>query len=146
MVLVRLVMGRIYTQHLPKQSYNTTLGGLFDTNTCICEDLASHGYIVIAPDHTFDATCVILPHSHRRFLANSTAPPDIQTAEQMYPLRSAGLQVRVDDVKFILQKLVKIDAGELPVADGVFLRGRIDIEKVGVFGHSYGGMCHLHLV
>lgn len=88
----------------------------FSTFT-IAERLASHGVAVVAPDHTggtlFDK------------LAGTDAPLD-----------TTFLATRAADIRFALDRVLDPTAAELPVA----LRGRFDPERVGVFGHSFGGV------
>jgi dienelactone hydrolase len=88
----------------------------FSTFT-IAERLASHGIAVVAPDHAggtlFDQ------------LAGNDAPLD-----------TAALAVRAADVRFVLDRILSTGPMELPVD----LRGAFDEQRVGVFGHSFGGV------
>jgi len=80
-------------------------------STALMEQLASHGFVVASPEHT----------------GNSQATPtdDFDTAAAN----------RVPDVSFVIDTM--LDRGEDP-ADPFY--GRIDPERVGVVGHSFGGM------
>lgn len=88
----------------------------FSTFT-IAERLASHGIAVIAPDHTggtlFDK------------LAGTDAPLD-----------TTFLATRAADLRFALDRALDPSATELPST----LVGRFDPARVGVFGHSFGGV------
>ncbi|MBM4244083.1 MAG: hypothetical protein FJ148_09735 [Deltaproteobacteria bacterium] len=81
----------------------------------IAERLASHGFVVAAPDHAgdtlFDATL---------------------------PLTTDVLQIRAADVRFVASALLAGMAGaeRLPAS----LRGALDAARVGVFGHSFGSV------
>lgn len=84
-----------------------------------CEHLASHGYLVVAPDHThnslvtfIDGKPVALAGMDRELMA-----PD-----------------RPKDVRFLIDAFEWINNG----ADSRFA-GRIDLDHVGVAGHSFGG-------
>jgi dienelactone hydrolase len=79
----------------------------------LAERLASHGFVVAAPDHV----------DNTRFEATA-------------PLTNAFLAVRADDVSSVLDKLLDPDAGEVPE----LLRGRLDAKRVGVIGHSFGAV------
>jgi predicted dienelactone hydrolase len=88
----------------------------FSTAT-IAERLASHGIAVVAPDHQGGT------------LADKQSGADT-------PLDKAFLEVREGDIAIALDKVLDPSAMELPAP----LRGAFDPAKVGVFGHSYGGV------
>jgi predicted dienelactone hydrolase len=95
-------------------------GGFRHQNTFQCEYLASHGYVVAAPDHTGNAGITVLP-------------------ESVVPYQSAtrGDERRDDrpkDASFLITHLWKL-SGE----KGHWLSGRLTKEQVGVLGHSFGG-------
>jgi dienelactone hydrolase len=81
----------------------------------IAERLASHGFVVVAPDHQ--------GNTYFDGLAGSTIGVD-----------ETYLLVRVGDLKKLLDVVLDDTAMEVPAK----LRGRFDADKVGVFGHSYG--------
>jgi predicted dienelactone hydrolase len=94
-------------------------GGMRSQNTFWCDHLASHGYIVIAPDHT----------------RNSCAT---SYQGQVIPYDNEGRpQAAIDrpkDVSFLIDQFEKLNAE----ATSTF-HGRVDTENIGVGGHSYGG-------
>jgi dienelactone hydrolase len=83
----------------------------------IAERLASHGIAVVAPDHTGGTLADAL--------AGTAAALDV-----------AFLGVRAKDIEVTLDRVLDASAPELPAA----LRGRFDPGRVGVFGHSFGGV------
>jgi predicted dienelactone hydrolase len=87
--------------------------------TGLVDDLASHGYVVVAIDHPHDASIVQFPDGH---VVVPRSQMDIATA----------LSVRVADTRFVLTELTRIDRSG-------FLAGRLDLGHVGMFGHSLGG-------
>ena len=87
--------------------------------TGLTEDLASHGYVVVAIDHPHDAAIVQFPDGHVVIPASQM---DIQRAHT----------VRVADTRFVLTELARL------ARSGVFA-GRLDLGRIGMFGHSLGG-------
>ncbi|MCB9576124.1 MAG: dienelactone hydrolase family protein [Polyangiaceae bacterium] len=83
----------------------------------IAQRLASHGIAVAAPDHTDNTLFDEL---------NGTA----------VPLSKEFLQTRALDVRFVLDVLLAGTDANIPDA----LRGRFDTSRVGVLGHSFGGV------
>lgn len=93
--------------------YNCTRFSTFS----IAERLASHGFAVVAPDHTGGT------------LAD-------QLAGTAAPLDTDSLATRAADISFTLDRVLDDQAAELPEP----LRGRFDATRVGAFGHSFGGV------
>jgi predicted dienelactone hydrolase len=85
----------------------------------LVEDLASHGYVVVAIDHPHDAGIVQFPDGH---VVVPRSQMDITSA----------LADRVADTRFVLTELARLDRSG-------FLAGRLDLGHVGMFGHSLGG-------
>jgi predicted dienelactone hydrolase len=85
----------------------------------LVEDLASHGYVVVAIDHPHDAGIVEFPDGR---VVRVGAQMDMGEA----------LAVRVADVRFVLTELAGLDRAG-------FFAGRLDLGHVGMFGHSLGG-------
>lgn len=81
----------------------------------IAERLASHGFVVIAPDHTGNTLF------------------DAQRGTNA-PLNGAFLATRAADIRFVLDVALDGTSTAMPAS----LRGKLDAGKVGVFGHSYG--------
>jgi predicted dienelactone hydrolase len=95
-------------------------GGFRMQSVFWCEHLASHGYIVVAPDHTGNAAATVV--DNKLILHNSKA-------------REQSAIDRPLDVGFMIDMMGKWNKG----ADSRF-NGRLDMEKIGVGGHSFGGM------
>ncbi|MBI2391137.1 MAG: dienelactone hydrolase family protein [Deltaproteobacteria bacterium] len=85
----------------------------------IAERLASHGFAVIAPDHAGDTV----------FDAERGAAA---------PLNGEFLAVRAADIRFSLDVVLGTAGEAANEAVPAPLRGKLDADKVGVFGHSYG--------
>lgn len=97
------------------------------------EALAAAGFIVIAPDHTYGAMGTVFPDGSVHLNDPEAMPADKD------PNRQAGIEKLVDsyagDLKHLLDLLPKLDSGEIASP----LKGRIDLDRIGVFGHSTGG-------
>ncbi|WP_217195712.1 alpha/beta hydrolase family protein [Streptomyces buecherae] len=117
--------------------------------TCVAEELASHGFVVVTVDHPGDASEVEMPDGTLRetvFVGDPRADPK---------LFRTVIETRLADVRLVLDHLVGL-AG-LAGLDGLVNRvagrrrdqpGRalprglarvLDPHRVGVYGHSAGG-------
>ncbi|MBZ0270515.1 hypothetical protein K8I61_00650 [bacterium] len=87
-------------------------------NYHLCEYLASHGFVVVAPDHYGNAIFTNVPG------------PDVVLVN---PSDIAGSLIdRPIDVRLIYDALRN---GEVPSP----IAGRVDVTRFGISGHSYGG-------
>ena len=110
--------------------------GIRSQNTWQMEELASQGYVVVAPSHTYGAIITVFPDN--RVIFGLTEPPDDM------PVNVAGriaMRQWAEDVQFVLDQLAVWQ--EEP---GHFLNGRLDLDRVGFFGHSMGGGTALQTV
>ncbi|MBK8985030.1 MAG: dienelactone hydrolase family protein [Chloroflexi bacterium] len=103
--------------------------GLHSQNTWQMEELASHGYVVVAPNHTHGAICTVFPDG--RVVFGMTAPPDDMPLEQA---GRRGIQQWAEDVAFVLDQMVCWQADPAHL-----FYGRLDFARVGSLGHSMGG-------
>lgn len=87
--------------------------GISGQSSFLTAHLASHGYVVISPNHRFNTLTDFNPAS--------------RTAE--------GLNQRVLDVSFLVDVMTNLDADD---PGGIFT-GRVDLDRVGLTGHSFGG-------
>ncbi|SDM60476.1 alpha/beta hydrolase family protein [Allokutzneria albata] len=117
----------------PVVLYTPGLGFPRSAQTAIVEDLASRGYVVVGIDHTFE-TNVEFPGGRVEVPAHLEIEP--VTMKKI-------LDVRVADTRFVLDSLVRLAAGANPDAESRplprGLGGALDLGRIGVFGHSYGG-------
>ena len=93
-------------------------------------NLASHGYLVIGVDHPYDADFVDYPDGR-----NATRYTNILDPESPETIISA-LDTRVKDVQFVLNVLSS-NANLARQIPGI--HGKLNVSKVGMFGHSFGG-------
>lgn len=110
--------------------------------TSLAEDLASHGYVVVGLDAPYRTTVVVLPGGHvieRVPSANLDLVDDAgarRMAEKLLPMWTG-------DIRFVLHQLEALNASD---PSGRFT-GRLDLSRLGIFGHSFGGaqalqFCH----
>jgi predicted esterase len=92
--------------------------------TTIAEDLASRGYIVAGIFPT-DSTDVLFPNG--RVVRSVNAARDGMVADQL-------IGVWAGDVRFVLDRLAALNA-----TAGDRFAGHLDLDRLGVFGHSFGG-------
>ena len=94
------------------------------------EHLASKGYIVFAPDHSFDANLTIFPDGKiADYRSEITGHPD------SIQIRDKQINTRALDIGFIIDQIRKIETGMIDSK----LSGKLDLDRVALGGHSYGG-------
>ena len=110
--------------------------GFRTQSTFLMEELASYGYIVAAPDHTYGALVTVFPDGRAAENNPATLPHEagISEAEYQAAARRLGAQWAAD-LSFILDAL-QDPAPDSPAAG---LRHRIDFSRTGAMGHSTGG-------
>ncbi|MCP2288892.1 alpha/beta hydrolase family protein [Nocardia amikacinitolerans] len=112
--------------------------GMGDTtgwSTAQAEDLASHGYVVVAMNHTHEAFAVRFPDGR----VQRTGVP-LDSPQEV--LRDLLLPTRVADTEFVLDELTGNAAGHLSDFGHqlpAHLAESMDLSHVGMFGHSLGG-------
>ena len=104
-----------------------------ELNAVLADDLASRGHVVVSLAHTHESLV--------EFPGGRVEPPVAQVGVPEH-MRTA-IDARVADTRFVLDQLGLLDLGTNPDADGAplppGLRGALDLDHVGMFGHSYGG-------
>src|SRR5258708_131507 len=102
----------------------------------LLEDLASRGYIVVAVDPTYYTGFGVL--SDGRVPEDRIAPTAVNGANGMDRVVQAR-SIIVDDLNFTLRQLAKLAADAGP------FRSRLELQHVGVLGHSIGGSVAVHV-
>lgn len=118
----------------PVLLFSHGFGELSQTYTAQAEELASYGYIVASVTHTFDALVTGLPDGQiipldPNLVADFTNPSTYESAS------IKETKLRAADLQFVLDELDKLNASD----PQNLLTGKLDLGKVGVFGHSLGG-------
>ena len=105
------------------------LGGYKTQNLINIESLVSQGYIVVAPDHTYDATITIFDDGTT--IGFEAGLPDDVTPEEFWATRIPQINTRASDMSFLIDRLQTMKDYNL--------YNSIDFKKIGIFGHSFGG-------
>jgi dienelactone hydrolase len=110
--------------------------------TVLAEDLASHGYIVVGLDAPYRTTVVVLPDG-RVIERVPSANLDLVDDAGARVMAAKLLPIWTADIDFVLRRLRGLNT-EGP--SGRFT-GRFDFQRLGIFGHSFGGaqalqFCH----
>jgi predicted dienelactone hydrolase len=100
----------------------------------LAEDLASHGYVVVGFDAPYRTIEVAFPDG-RVIARRPENNPELFSGEERTRLANRLLAAWTADIAFTLDRLGQLNASD---ASGKFT-GRLDMTRVGVFGHSFGG-------
>ncbi|WP_299528329.1 dienelactone hydrolase family protein [uncultured Streptomyces sp.] len=122
-------------ERFPVVLFSPGSGGVRTQNTAWAEELASHGYVVVALDHPYDSAAVVLADGrtiHAKIASTGDRDEDGRLAVGWTAVRAA-------DLRFALTQLEHLDRGENTDP----LTGRLDTGRVAVTGHSMGGAAAL---
>jgi dienelactone hydrolase len=114
----------------PLIAFSHGFGGHRRQSTFLCTHLASHGYVVVAPDHVGNTaidTLRILMEVH----AGGSMPEPQAMLEEF-------VEARPSDIRCLLDRALEGNAGGLAE--------QIDALRVGMSGHSFGGWTTLMAV
>ena len=104
--------------------------GMRQLHTSLAEKFASNGFAVFALDHSYDANISVFPDgSIADYRSEITGHPDSVN------IRKRQISTRVSDIRFIIDELERIQSGALRHP----LNGYLDLSRIGVTGHSFGG-------
>jgi pimeloyl-ACP methyl ester carboxylesterase len=98
------------------------------------ENLASNGYVVAAITHPYDGIVTVYPDGHW-ITYDAKRWPQIPSFEGEWNLNQLEWHAR--DIRFVLDELTRVNGAAdsaLPFA------GHLDLQRVGAFGHSFGGV------
>jgi hypothetical protein len=126
--------------------------GFRQMNTYQVEHLASHGYIVVAIDQPGAAATVVFPDGHQilgldlaqfqatvgpSYLPHKPAPPNgVNIPPGLERLGGRIIPYLAGDVAFTLDQLAALNLAD---PSGI-LTGKLDLQRVGAFGISLGGI------
>ncbi len=124
------------------------LGGTFDCYAILAQDLASHGYVVVAPTFN-DYSSSISYLSNGRVLPYHDPPNDLSADMKLSTIRTPQLRERAREVLFIRDALLIAQHKAASAAasesgctshptDIRSLLPRMSLDSIGVAGHSFG--------
>ena len=95
------------------------------------EELASQGYVVAAIGHTYGADAVVFPDG--KVVRYGLWPGGFERDEARDSALASYVGTWRDDIRFVTDVVL-----DRVAAEGL-LRGHLDLSRIGVLGHSYGG-------
>jgi len=117
-------------KNLPILIFSHGITGSRHLHQVLFEYLASRGYVVIAPDHSFDANLTVFPDQRiADYRSDITGLPD------SINIRRKQLDTRRADIHFLINQLEKIQTKQIRSV----LNKKLDLENIALGGHSYGG-------
>lgn len=127
-------------EELPIILFSHGLTGFRGQNTGMVQELASHGFVVATVDHTFGNVLTAFPDGRIEFYDPCRIEPSCDVTAQ-----NGGRKLErqwAEDLSFVLDEMAKWTADP----NNPFYN-RLNLENVGVFGHSTGGgtavlFCH----
>jgi predicted dienelactone hydrolase len=121
----------------PVLIFQPGLGPLVPEYTTLAENLASKGYVVIGLNPTYSASLTaldgqVIPRSDRGTIPDSATPEEAQQqGERLVAVWAA-------DVRFAIDEAERLNADP----DSPF-GGKLDMQHIGLWGHSLGGAAAL---
>ncbi len=103
----------------------------------LAEDLASHGYVVVGVDAPY-RTGIVAFSDGRVIKRTPENNPELcleRTGQQRDRCANRFLDAWNSDIAYVLDRLAQLNASD---ASGKFT-GKLDVTRVGIFGHSFGG-------
>lgn len=119
--------------------------GVKDSNETLCRELASHGYVVCAIDHTYQCFSTKLSNGRTvrvsgTFMKEIAADSPQDKPEQSLEHFAKWMSVRTGDINFVLDTILeKAASGNKELAAYEL----IDVSRICVIGHSLGGSAAL---
>lgn len=111
------------------------LGPLITDYTTLAEGLASRGYVVVGSNPTYSASVVVFGDGRVARGTPAGNVPDNASPAEAKALLDRLITVWAADDQFVMDQLERLNAAD---PTGMFT-GRLDMQEIGVFGHSFGG-------
>ncbi|WP_426424823.1 alpha/beta hydrolase family protein [Bradyrhizobium genosp. A] len=121
----------------PVLLYTPSWSGIRTECTIQIEEMASHGYVVVAIDHPYCSSVVAFPDGRivrRNFEGDEDYSSDAAVA-RFIGAADEQVRLRAEDARFVLDTLERLNLCD---PEGL-LTGRLALDRVGIFGFSLGG-------
>jgi predicted dienelactone hydrolase len=117
----------------PVVLYSPAWDGFRTDNTFQAEELASHGFVVVGLEHPCSVPLAIYPNGRviRSNLSSDSTSSD-QALTKLLKTGEEQLVLRTQDIQFVLDQLPQLNNSQP-------FKGILNLEKIGIFGHSFGG-------
>lgn len=138
---------------LPVIIFSHGLGGHADVYSAMCEDLASHGYIVVVPTHNDHSACISeLPNEG--IIEHHYLTSDELKSHVAILIRQAQLCRRVRELKWLTDYIIHseknnrwgqnftVDNKSMTInqTNKFNIAQRFDLDRIAAVGHSFGGI------
>jgi hypothetical protein len=120
----------------PLVIFSHGMGTVSRIYTAQLEDLASHGYVVAALTHTYDAALTVFPDGRNIVIDMAGRPPQGSGEEKRIADENQRIEWWASDIRFALDELFRINRDRSSRNPFV---GHLDLASVAAFGHSDGG-------
>jgi predicted dienelactone hydrolase len=148
-------------ERFPVVIFSHAYWGSVSQCTALMEDLASHGYVAVSLGHPYETPYLIQADGHIRAfdprneefrlrgieraaafkveqrLTQTRDPNELETLvreiSRLRPKTVESVHIWARDVSSTIDELERVDLGTGPLA------GRLDLERIAVLGHSFGG-------
>ena len=114
------------TNSFPVIIFAHGLDGTLEIYSSFIEDLVSNGYIVVSINHPYVAGVVEFPDGRIIYYQDFYSQNDSNYA-------SNALRTIVEDAKYVLDYIEILNE-----TDSIF-KNRMNLDKIGMYGHSFGG-------
>jgi dienelactone hydrolase len=110
----------------------------------IAEELASHGFVVVGVNHTYETTVTAFADG-RVVQMNPAAVggalgPQVGSHDEVFRQRASVCEYKAADLTFVADQLENLNTDPAER-----FAGRLDLSRLGAFGHSFGGNAALEL-
>jgi pimeloyl-ACP methyl ester carboxylesterase len=117
-------------RHFPVILFIPGLGADRQDYTILCEELASHGYVIFSLDQPYVTNFVRFPDNTRIVLTLKDAWKINNDRDYRYRYYDEAMLAAMTDIKFMLQHFNDLNGS---------FNGQLDANKIILMGHSFGG-------